>query len=122
MKIIALIAAFIHFYFFLLESILWTRPRTLKLFRMSQQQAETTQLLAFNQGFYNLFLAGAVVVGMVLGEEGKILVDYALISMALAGIILWFSKKEMRRGALIQALPPLIYFGLKIAFSHFLFL
>jgi putative membrane protein len=110
MKIIALLAAAIHFYFFILESILWTRPSTLKAFRMKPADAETTRVLAFNQGFYNLFLVGAVLVGLVLGAEGKILVDYAMASMLLASLVLFFSKKGMLRGALIQGLLPAIYF------------
>lgn len=109
MKVIALIAAFIHFYFFLLESVLWTRPRTQKLFKMTEADAQTTRVLAFNQGFYNLFLAAAVFVGTILGDEGRILIDYALVSMLLASIVLLFSKKGMLRGALVQGLLPLIY-------------
>jgi putative membrane protein len=109
MKVIALVAAFIHFYFFLLESVLWTRPRTQKLFRMTAADADTTRVLAFNQGFYNLFLAAAVFVGVILGDEGKILIDYALTSMALASVVLFFSKKGMIRGVIVQGLLPVIY-------------
>src|SRR5687768_1126325 len=46
-----------HIYFFVLESVLWTKPLGLKTFRMDAAQAEATARLAMNQGFYNLFLA-----------------------------------------------------------------
>ena len=117
MKVIALVAALIHFYIFILESVLWTRPATRKVFRMSENEAQTTRVLAFNQGFYNLFLTGAVVIGVVLEAEGKILIDYAMASMLLASVVLLFSKKGMLRGALIQGLPPLIYFVYQYAQS-----
>ena len=106
----ASLSALIHFYFFLLESVLWNRRATRKIFQLSEQDAQTTKLLAFNQGFYNLFLVGAVLIGLTLGADGKILVDYAVGSMLLAGVVLYFSKNGMLRGAMIQSLPPTFYF------------
>lgn len=89
---------------------MWTKPTTRKIFRLSEEQAETTKMLAFNQGFYNLFLTLAVVAGIAMGPAGKILIDYALISMIAAGFVLLCSKKGMLRGAMIQALIPITYF------------
>ena len=55
--VFASLAAVLHVYIFVLESFQWTSPRTRATFGTTQEEAETTKLLAFNQGFYNLFLA-----------------------------------------------------------------
>ncbi len=56
--VFALLAALLHVYIFIMESITWTQPATWKRFGVtSQADADTTRPLAYNQGFYNLFLA-----------------------------------------------------------------
>ena len=55
--VLAALAAGLHVYIFVLESLQWTVPRTRATFGTTPEEAETTKLLAFNQGFYNLFLA-----------------------------------------------------------------
>ena len=60
------LAALFHVYVFYLESVAWTSPRGRAAFGMTAEEAQATKLLAFNQGFYNLFLALAIVVGTVL--------------------------------------------------------
>jgi putative membrane protein len=55
--IFAGLAALLHVYIFVMESLTWTSARTRATFGTTQEEAETTKLLAFNQGFYNLFLA-----------------------------------------------------------------
>lgn len=54
--IFASLAALLHVYIFVMESLTWTSPRTRATFGLSAQEAEATKELAFNQGFYNLFL------------------------------------------------------------------
>lgn len=113
----ALLPALIHVYIFVLESLLWGRPRTNKVFGVSAADAQTTRLMAFNQGFYNLFLAIAIFLGLHLrtGEmtrtAGTTLVVYALVSIIAAGGVLVFSNRRLWRGALIQAGPALIALG-----------
>lgn len=66
-QILAGLAAAIHVFFFYLESIAWRKPSTWRTFGLkSQDEAEVTHGLALNQGFYNLFLAIGVFVGIVL--------------------------------------------------------
>ena len=61
------IAAVIHVYIFLMESVLWSRPDVWPRFGVgSQGEADILRPMAFNQGFYNLFLAIMIVVGIVL--------------------------------------------------------
>ena len=48
-----------------MESLTWTSPRTRATFGTTPETAETTKELAFNQGFYNLFLAIVTAVGVI---------------------------------------------------------
>jgi putative membrane protein len=106
------IAALFHAYVFVLESLRWTAPRTQAAFGVrSAEEAEATRLLAFNQGFYNLFLAVGTAVGVVLVVAGLTAQGYALIvlgagSMAAAGVVLAVSQPKLLRAALLQLLPP----------------
>ena len=45
-------------------------PSTRATFGTTAQQAEATKQLAFNQGFYNLFLAIVTVIGIVIAACG----------------------------------------------------
>ena len=63
--IFAGLAALLHVYIFVMESLTWTSARTRATFGTTPEEAETTKLLAFNQGFYNLFLAIVTAVGIV---------------------------------------------------------
>ena len=107
------IAALFHAYVFVLESLTWTTPRTRAAFGIrSDEEARATRLLAFNQGFYNLFLAVGTAVGVVLvAFMVSRTVGYALIlfgagSMAAAGVVLAVSQPKLLRAALLQLLPP----------------
>ena len=48
------LVAFLHIGFFILESILWTSPKIMRIFENTKESAEVTRVLALNQGFYNL--------------------------------------------------------------------
>jgi putative membrane protein len=112
-SVFVLLAALFHLYVFFLESITWTRPRTWKTFGIpNQADADTIKPMAFNQGFYNLFLALGAGVGLVLIPlnpwAGFGFVVLATGSMVLAGAVLLFSVRGSARSALLQAVPPLI--------------
>lgn len=107
------IAAVFHIYVFTLESITWRTPKTWKTFGLpGQEHAEIIRPMAFNQGFYNLFLALGAGVGLaLLGINSTIahtLMLFSALSMAGAGAVLFFSVKKSRRAAIIQAGPPLL--------------
>ncbi|TNM59338.1 DUF1304 domain-containing protein [Streptomyces sp. NP160] len=107
-------AALLHVWIFVLESLAWTSPRALATFGLTREQAEATRQVAFNQGFYNLFLAVAAAAGVVvLGSGGPQGVGAALaltgaLSMAAAGLVLAASDRSKLRAALVQAVPPLL--------------
>lgn len=112
--VFAAIAGLFHILFFLMESIFWMNPKVHKVFGMkSIEEAELFKLSFFNQGFYNLFLAIGVFVGIYLLHSeyiliGKTLVVFCCASMLAASIVLFISKPGMLRGVLIQGLCPLI--------------
>jgi putative membrane protein len=111
--VFAALAALLHVYIFTMESLTWTSPRTRATFGTTVEEAETTKLLAFNQGFYNLFLAivtGVGIVAIVLGHGG---IGAGLIfagagSMAAAAVVLLASARDKARAALTQGTFPVI--------------
>ena len=110
------LAALLHVYIFVLESVRWTNPRTRKVFGIPDQQtAEITKSMAYNQGFYNLFLAVGAAIGIVfwvvngIGDvAGRTLLIFSLGSMLAAALVLVTSGKKYLRPASIQGTLPLI--------------
>ncbi len=119
----AALAALLHVYIFLMESVQWTQPRIWKRFGVPDQAAaDTTKPMAYNQGFYNLFLAIGAILGIVLfwagdagtvaGIAGRTLVLFSLGSMIAAALVLVTTGSKYVRAALIQGTLPLIGFVL----------
>jgi putative membrane protein len=111
--IVAAVAAVLHVYIFVMESLTWTSPRTRAVFGTTEEEAQTTQLLAFNQGFYNLFLAIVTAVGVVSAFAGETSVGVALVfagvgSMLAAAAVLLAAAPDKARSAVIQGLFPLV--------------
>ena len=111
--IFAALAALLHVYIFVMESLTWTSPRTRATFGTTQEEAETTKLLAFNQGFYNLFLAIVTAIGIVAICLGHTAIGAALVfagvgSMLAAGVVLLASSPDKVRAAVTQGAFPLI--------------
>lgn len=107
------LAALLHVYIFVMESFTWTTPRTRAVFGTSPEEAETTKLLAYNQGFYNLFLAIVTAVGIAavgLGHNGigAALVFAGVGSMLAAAVVLLTASPDKARAAVIQGTFPLI--------------
>ena len=109
------IAGLIHVFIFLLESLLWNRPSTWKRFGVkTQQEAEILRPMAYNQGFYNIFLALGAGAGLVMlassnvQQAGAALSIFVLLSMLLASIVLLFSNAKLARAAALQGTAPLI--------------
>ena len=109
--VLAGIAAAVHVYIFVLESLVWTGDRARGVFGTTREEAATTRALAFNQGFYNLFLAVVTVVGIVLLGIGRTAVGATAVligagSMVAAGLVLLLSSPSKARAALVQLGPP----------------
>ncbi len=106
------LAALIHVFIFYLESIAWTSKRARATFGTGTiEQAEAQRALAFNQGFYNLFLAIAVVVGIVFVAAGSTAIGATLVftgagSMVAASLVLILSDPSKASAALKQGVIP----------------
>ena len=113
-EVFAVIAALFHVLFFYLESVTFSRPSTWRRFRVrSQADADLLRPMAFNQGFYNLFLAIGAIGGVVAANIGYVQAGRALVllgcgSMLAAGLVLILSDRRFLRSGLIQAVPPAI--------------
>ncbi len=114
-SIFILVAALIHLMIFFMESVLWSRPAIWRRFGLkSQEHADIAQPMAFNQGFYNVFLAVGAGAGLVLlgseslAQAGLALSIFAAASMVLAATVLIVSSPKLARAAVIQGLAPLI--------------
>ena len=121
--VLAGIAALLHVFIFYLESIAWTSERARSTFGTSAQEAQTTKELAFNQGFYNLFLAILVFVGIVLFALGVRVVGATLVfagagSMAAAALVLLISSPDKAAAALKQGgVPALAVIALAVGLA-----
>jgi len=103
LSLIALVAL-LHLYFLVLEMFLWTRPLGRKVFRMSPEKAETTKVLAANQGLYNGFLAAGLVWSIV-GERRDV-ATFFLACVIVAG--LYGAATVNKRIFIVQAVPALL--------------
>jgi putative membrane protein len=107
------LAGLLHVYIFTMESLTWTSKRTRAAFGTTVEEAEATKLLAFNQGFYNLFLAivtGSGIVALEIGHRGigAALVLAGVGSMAAASVVLLASAPDKARAALTQGAFPVV--------------
>lgn len=118
------LAALIHAIFFIIESFYLQNPKNAGLFKIKSEDHKAVKTWAMNQGFYNLALALQMIIGLMFVLKGEpktagLLVGLSGLTMIMAGIVLFFSAPQLRRGALIQALPPLL--GFFFLFVHILF-
>jgi len=112
--VLAAAAAAFHVFIFALESLRWTEPETRKIFGVaSEADAVTMKQLAFNQGFYNLFLALATLLGIglvIVGAEtvGLTLVFAGTAMMLAAALVLVLADRTKARAATMQGALPLL--------------
>ncbi|NEG54734.1 DUF1304 domain-containing protein [Bifidobacterium platyrrhinorum] len=110
----ALLAGLFHVLIFIMESFRWTDPKTMKAFSIaSEHEAEATKEMAYNQGFYNLFLGIMALGGAVSALAGQHTVGVTLMaagtaSMTLASLVLFTGSPDKRGAAMKQfAFPAL---------------
>lgn len=112
-QVAALIAGLVHIMIFTMESVLFARPAVHGTFGVKASDLPTVRPWAFNQGFYNLFLAlgalgGLLVVWTGSDSAGRAVAVFACASMLGAALVLLASNPKMVRAAAIQGLAPLI--------------
>ncbi|WP_328390155.1 DUF1304 domain-containing protein [Nocardia sp. NBC_00416] len=111
LAVFAAVSVLLHVYIWYLESFAWT-GRARAVFGTSATEAAATRELAYNQGFYNLFLAIIAGVGIVIAVAGNRGVGTALIlagtgSMLGAAVVLLLSSPDKRAAAVKQGTAPL---------------
>jgi putative membrane protein len=103
-------AALLHVYIWVLEAFRWNEPATRKTFGVSEADAPVLAPMAYNQGFYNLFLAITTIVGVaLLGEQedvGRALALAGTGSMLGAALVLVTHDRSMARPAITQGTLP----------------
>lgn len=111
--IFAILAALLHCYIFYMESIAWTSIRVRKTFGLTKAEADATKEMAFNQGFYNLFLAILAAIGALFffafsESTGITLALAGVTPMLAAALVLFLTSPSKRRAAVSQGALPLL--------------
>lgn len=108
---IVLVAA-LHAYFLVLEMFLWRTPFGRRSFRTTAEFADSSAVLAANQGLYNGFLAAGLLWALVWYgvTTGRAILTFFLLCIVVAGVYGGFSVS--RRILMVQALPAVIAIAL----------
>lgn len=113
-SVLALAATALHVVIFGLESLAWGGERAQKVFgEQSAEEVAMTRELAFNQGFYNLFLGVLAALGAILALAGAVTVGATLVlagtgAMLGAATVLLLSSPAHRGAAIKQGTLPLL--------------
>ncbi|MEU4196465.1 DUF1304 domain-containing protein [Kribbella sp. NPDC026611] len=109
-QVFVVVAGLFHLAVFAMESLLFRKPSTYRRFLVKDEtEMAAARPWAFNQGFYNLFLAIGALGGLIwAGDKGHAIALFACACMAGAGIVLLASDRRMLRAAATQAVPPIL--------------
>lgn len=98
------LVALLHIGIMILEMFFWTHPIGQKIFSMTAEVAQSSQILAMNQGLYNGFLGFGLLWGLISGNQS--LKVFLLVFITIAGI---FGGLTAKTSILyVQALPGFI--------------
>lgn len=103
--ILAATVALEHVYFLVLEMFYWTKPKGIKAFGLTKEEAESSKVLAANQGLYNGFLAAGLIWGLLYDKTDVIV--FFLICVSIAGVYGAYSTKKIKL-FYIQAVPAIV--------------
>lgn len=102
--ILTSLVAIIHIGILVLEMFFWNHPIGQKIFAMTPEVAESSAVLAMNQGLYNGFLAAGLIWGLVASRHDVKV--FFLCCVVVAGI---FGSVTAKPSILFtQAMPALI--------------
>jgi putative membrane protein len=112
-QVAAVLAGLVHVLIFAMESVLFKRPRVYGRFHVRDEDVAAVRAWAFNQGWYNLFLAAGAVGGVIAVDAGSATAGrsvalFACACMLGAALVLAGTDRRMLRGALMQGLLPLV--------------
>ena len=102
--VFAALAAVLHVLIFVMESVLWARPQVWRRFAVpNQSDADVLRPMAFNQGFYNLFLALGIFGGLIVGGAGgHAIVMFCCLCIVGAALVLVSGGSKYARAAAMQ--------------------
>lgn len=107
--VLALLAGLLHVYIWWLESVSFEKAGR-KVFGVRAEDVPVVKPWAFNQGYYNLFLGILTIIGAARAwsgaESGLSWVDFGLLVMLGAALVLVISDRTKARAALIQGTLP----------------
>lgn len=104
------LVALLHVWILVLEMFLWTTRRGQRAFGITPEFAESTKVLAANQGLYNGFLAAGLFWGLWLGPEGFGVKVFFLLCVAVAGV--YGAATANKRILVVQTVPAAIALAL----------
>lgn len=107
---VTLVVAAAHVAFMVLETFLWTRPVGLRIFQLSAEEAETTKVLAKNQGVYNGAFAAALAYAVFAGHSTTVMV--LLVFAIVVGVYGAITVKPTI--LFLQALPAAVALALTL--------
>ena len=103
------IVGLLHLYFLVLEMFLWTKPAGLRAFGLTPEQAQSSKVLAMNQGLYNGFLGVGLLWSRFLRPDFDVTIFF-LACIIIAG--LFGAATASRKILYVQALPAIIALAL----------
>ena len=112
-NVVVALMALLHVYILVLEMFLWTTKRGRRAFGTTAEYAESTKVLAANQGLYNGFLAAGLAWGLSMGVAGYGTKLFFLGCILVAG--LYGGATVGKKILFIQAIPAAIAIGLVMA-------
>jgi putative membrane protein len=103
--VLIVIVAALHVYFLVLEMFLWRTPFGRRTFGTTAEAAESSAVLAANQGLYNGFLAAGLLWALIwFGVPGgRAVLTFFLGCVIVAGV--YGAATVSRRILLVQAVP-----------------
>jgi putative membrane protein len=101
------LVAFEHIYFMILEMFYWDKPKGLKAFGLTLEDAKKSKTLAKNQGLYNGFLAAGLIWSIISTKNSLEIALFFLICVAIAGIYGAYTTKKLKL-FYFQSIPAII--------------
>jgi putative membrane protein len=103
--VLIIIVAALHVYFLVLEIFLWRTPFGRRTFGTTAEAAESSAVLAANQGLYNGFLAAGLLWALISYgvPGGRAVLTFFLGCVIVAGV--YGAATVSRRILLVQAVP-----------------
>ena len=103
-NILIALVALLHTGFLMLEMFFWNHPIGHKIFNLTPEVAESSAVLAMNQGLYNGFLAAGLFWGLI--SDRRHVKFFFLTCIVVAGI---FGGITVKPGIfVVQALPAFL--------------